>query len=106
MNGLSNWFNLAGDVHSLRERVSKVFSSTFHASSLAGVESARLPIRFECVPVRSVTKTAGAVLLFLVTVGAQNQPTRVSGNPTTGKALFEGSGQCLTCHSIESRGRK
>ena len=50
-------------------------------------------------------KTAGAVLLCIFTAGAQNQPTR-TGDANAGKALFEGAGTCVTCHSIENSGRK
>src|SRR5262245_56070759 len=57
-------------------------------------------------PVRSVRNAAGAVLLFAVTAGAQSQPTRVVGDLAVGKALFEGAGTCVSCHSIEAGGRK
>jgi precorrin-6B methylase 2/cytochrome c553 len=46
------------------------------------------------------------MLLSVVTVGAQSQPTRVVGDLTVGKVLFEGAGTCVTCHAIESSVRK
>ena len=55
---------------------------------------------------RSTIKIAGTGLVYLLTVAAQSIPTGVAGDPAAGKALFEGNGGCLTCHSIENRGRK
>jgi precorrin-6B methylase 2/mono/diheme cytochrome c family protein len=47
---------------------------------------------------------AGIALVWLFTVAAQRLPAGVAGDPAAGKALFEGKGDCLTCHSIENRG--
>jgi len=55
---------------------------------------------------RSTIEIAGTGLVYLLTVAAQSIPTAVAGDPAAGKALFEGNGGCLTCHSIENRGRK
>jgi len=55
--------------------------------------------------VPSLTKTAGAILLSVVTVGARRQPTPVVDDVTAGKALFEGAGMCATCHAIADSGR-
>jgi ubiquinone/menaquinone biosynthesis C-methylase UbiE/mono/diheme cytochrome c family protein len=55
---------------------------------------------------RLAMNMAGIGLVYLFTVAAQSLPAGVAGDPATGKALFEGSGACLTCHSIENRGRK
>jgi precorrin-6B methylase 2/cytochrome c553 len=46
------------------------------------------------------------MLLCVVTAAAQSQPTRVAGDLTAGKTLFEGAGTCATCHSIETTRRK
>jgi precorrin-6B methylase 2/mono/diheme cytochrome c family protein len=43
---------------------------------------------------------------LLVTVAAQGVPARVAGDPAAGKVLFEGNGECLSCHAMEDRGRK
>jgi precorrin-6B methylase 2 len=40
------------------------------------------------------------------TASAQSVPPGAAGDPATGKALFEGAGRCLTCHSIEDRGSR
>jgi putative heme-binding domain-containing protein len=53
---------------------------------------------------RAAIRIAGVGLVYLATVAAQSVPTGVAGDPATGKALFEGHGGCLTCHSVESRG--
>jgi SAM-dependent methyltransferase len=55
---------------------------------------------------RSATKTAGAALLSLVSFGAQSPAVRVEGDPIGGKALFEGRGACVTCHSLETGARR
>lgn len=51
-----------------------------------------------------VSKTASIGLMYLVTVAAQSTPAGVAADSAIGKALFEGKGDCLTCHSIENRG--
>lgn len=51
-------------------------------------------------------KIAASGLVYLVTLAAQPVPTGVAGDPAAGKALFEGSGACFTCHSIENRGTR
>jgi precorrin-6B methylase 2/cytochrome c553 len=43
---------------------------------------------------------------YLVTVSAQSVDLGVAGDPVTGKAVFEGNGGCLACHSVENRERK
>ena len=53
---------------------------------------------------RAIT-IAGTGLVYLSTVAAQNVPAGAAGDPATGKALFEGTGRCLTCHSVENRRR-
>jgi precorrin-6B methylase 2/mono/diheme cytochrome c family protein len=65
-----------------------------------------LVLNLEGVSMRSATKTAGAALLSLVTFAAQSPPMRVEGDPIAGKALFEGRGECVTCHSLETPGRR
>jgi precorrin-6B methylase 2 len=47
-------------------------------------------------------KAAGTALLSLTIFAAQSPPKRVEGNQTAGKALFEGRGECVTCHSLEN----
>jgi precorrin-6B methylase 2/mono/diheme cytochrome c family protein len=51
-------------------------------------------------------KAAASFLVYLFTVAAQSIPTGVAGDPAAGKALFEGAGRCLACHSIENRGAR
>ena len=54
---------------------------------------------------RSAITIAATGLVYLFTVAAQRVPAGAAGDPAAGKALFEGSGGCLTCHSTENRGR-
>jgi SAM-dependent methyltransferase len=58
------------------------------------------------VAMRSAITIAGSGLVYLFTVAGQSVPAGVAGAPATGKALFEGDGRCLTCHSIENRGSR
>src|SRR5438034_2293796 len=51
-------------------------------------------------------KHAAIALVSLFAVAAQSIPTGVAGDPAAGKALFEAAGECLTCHTIESRGSR
>jgi ubiquinone/menaquinone biosynthesis C-methylase UbiE len=51
-----------------------------------------------------MSKIVSTGLIYLLTVAAQSAPAGVAGDPAAGKALFEGRGNCLTCHSIENRG--
>jgi len=46
------------------------------------------------------------MLLCVITAGAQSQPARVVGDLAAGKALFEGTGTCAACHSIDTSGRR
>ena len=51
---------------------------------------------------KSVPQTAAcAGVACLISVGA----LAAAGDPAAGKALFAGAGACLTCHTIELRGR-
>ena len=52
----------------------------------------------------SMTRIVSTGLVYVLTVAAQSAPAGVAGDPAAGKALFEGKGNCLTCHSIENRG--
>ena len=54
----------------------------------------------------SAIRIAGTGLVYLFTVAAQSAPGGAAGDPATGKALFEGNGGCVSCHSLENRGRK
>jgi precorrin-6B methylase 2/mono/diheme cytochrome c family protein len=54
----------------------------------------------------SMTRIVSTGLVYVLTVAAQSAPAGVAGDPAAGKALFEGKGNCLTCHSIENRGSK
>jgi quinoprotein glucose dehydrogenase len=45
-----------------------------------------------------------AGLLFAQTPGGPNGKSSVPGDPARGKFLFEGKGQCLTCHRVNGTG--
>jgi SAM-dependent methyltransferase len=52
-----------------------------------------------------VTSVAGILLLTVVTARVHSQ-SAPAGNAAAGKAVFEGTGRCATCHSIEPGGEK
>jgi mono/diheme cytochrome c family protein len=43
-------------------------------------------------------------ILVWTSVAATSAQSITAGNQAAGKALFRGSGACLTCHSLELRG--
>lgn len=53
---------------------------------------------------RSATKVACASFVCLLTVAAQSDPARVTGDVAIGKTLFEGKGRCHSCHAVDNRG--
>ena len=55
---------------------------------------------------QSAVRTAVIGLVSLFSTAAWTRPAGVPGDPAAGKALFEGAGACLTCHTIENRGRR
>jgi mono/diheme cytochrome c family protein len=57
-------------------------------------------------PMRLARRCAAIGLVYLFTVGAQGLPGGGAGDSVIGKVLFEGRGECLTCHSIADRGRR
>jgi putative heme-binding domain-containing protein len=55
---------------------------------------------------RSAIHAGGIGLVYLFTVAAQGVPPVAGRDPAAGRVLFEGTGGCLACHSIEGRGRR
>ncbi len=53
---------------------------------------------------RSATKVACASFVCLLTVAAQSDPARVTGDAAIGRTLFESKGRCLSCHAVDNRG--
>ena len=51
-----------------------------------------------------MTKVAAAALFCLVTLAAQSPSGGIPGDPAAGKAVLEGKGGCLQCHSIQNQG--
>jgi putative heme-binding domain-containing protein len=47
---------------------------------------------------------AAAAFAWLATIAAQGPPSSGSDPSVAGKVLFEGTGRCLTCHSVNERG--
>jgi cytochrome c oxidase cbb3-type subunit 3 len=48
---------------------------------------------------------ARTLIAFIRSGFDSNTTTVPSGNPASGRAVFEGKGACLTCHRTEARGR-
>jgi precorrin-6B methylase 2/cytochrome c553 len=55
---------------------------------------------------RLAPATAAAVLLSLVVLAAQNPLATAAGDVSAGKALFEGRGECVSCHSLDTSARR
>jgi putative heme-binding domain-containing protein len=53
---------------------------------------------------RSIVGYLLAVCVSLATVAAQRPSAPPAADVAAGKALFEGAGQCLTCHSVDDLG--
>jgi putative heme-binding domain-containing protein len=47
---------------------------------------------------------AGRIVAYLRWLAASGQTATSTGDPTRGRALFEGKGQCLTCHQVRGSG--
>ncbi len=57
------------------------------------------------MPPGNYSNTAATqIVAFLRTQAASKQATVVRGDPQRGRALFEGKGQCLTCHTVNGKG--
>ena len=61
-----------------------------------------MQLRVRCI--QAAVATGCAVLLFLAAVTAQERETVVSGEPSAGKVVYEGKGECSRCHAIDNRG--
>ena len=49
---------------------------------------------------------ATQIVSYLRSVATAAQATIARGDPERGRALFEGKGQCLTCHGVNGRGSR
>ena len=49
---------------------------------------------------------ATQIVSYLRSIATSAQATVVRGDPERGRALFEGKGQCLTCHGVNGRGSR
>jgi putative heme-binding domain-containing protein len=53
---------------------------------------------------RFATTIAAIAVLYWSTASAQHRSLALEGNAAAGKVIFETTGQCLTCHSVNERG--
>lgn len=49
---------------------------------------------------------AGTIVAYLRSLAATGSGSGIAGDPVQGKALFEGTGACLTCHRVGSTGSR
>jgi putative heme-binding domain-containing protein len=50
---------------------------------------------------------AGTIVAYLHSIGAAGNPSStLTGDPTRGKAIFEGQGGCMSCHRIRGQGTR
>jgi len=50
------------------------------------------------------TTQAARIVAYLRFLAASGQTTTATGDPVRGRALFEGKGQCLSCHQVRGNG--
>ena len=50
------------------------------------------------------TTQAARIVAYLRFLAASGQTTTATGDPARGRALFEGKGQCLSCHQVRGNG--
>jgi putative heme-binding domain-containing protein len=71
------------------------------------VDIIRRGIPGTAMPPGTYSNTAAAqIVSFLRSVAASSQATVARGDPGRGRALFEGKGQCLTCHGLNGKGSR
>ena len=49
---------------------------------------------------------AGNIVAYLRTIAAEKRTTSVAGDPVRGKAIFEGKGNCASCHRVRGIGSR
>jgi putative heme-binding domain-containing protein len=49
---------------------------------------------------------AGNIVAYLRTIAAEKRTTSVAGDPVRGKAIFEGKGNCASCHRVRGNGSR
>ena len=49
---------------------------------------------------------AGNIVAYLRTIAAEKRTTSVGGDPVRGKAIFEGKGNCASCHRVRGSGSR
>jgi putative heme-binding domain-containing protein len=52
------------------------------------------------------SRQASLIVAYLRSMATTGQKATATGDPTRGKALFEGRGQCLTCHQVQGNGSR
>ena len=49
---------------------------------------------------------AGNIVAYLRSIAAEKRTTSVGGDPVRGKAIFEGKGNCASCHRVRGNGSR
>jgi len=71
------------------------------------VEIIRRGIPGTAMPPGNYSNTqASQIVAFLRSLAAGNQRTTATGDAGRGRAVFEGKGQCLTCHQVNGKGSR
>jgi putative heme-binding domain-containing protein len=52
------------------------------------------------------TRQASLIVAYLRSMARTGQPETATGDPGRGRILFEGRGQCLTCHQVQGNGSR
>jgi putative heme-binding domain-containing protein len=71
------------------------------------IEIIRRGIPGTAMPPGNYSNTAATqIVSYLRSVAASHQASVVRGDPGRGRELFEGKGQCLTCHTVNGKGSR
>jgi len=77
------------------------------ASDADLIEIIRRGIPGTAMPPGNYSNTqATQIVAYLRSLGASSQRSTTGGDVSRGQSLFEGKGQCLTCHQINGRGSR
>jgi putative heme-binding domain-containing protein len=52
------------------------------------------------------SRQASLIVAYLRSMATTGSKATATGDPTRGKAIFEGRGQCLTCHQVQGNGSR
>jgi putative heme-binding domain-containing protein len=59
------------------------------------------------MPANNISEiNAGNIVAYLRSIAAEKRTTSTAGDPVRGKAIFEGKGECTSCHRVRGTGSR